>query len=114
MAAADTTQETRKDHRLSTVGSAGKYLALSSPYWPTSIMATNLDLVKEVAWHYKAALTGVSAKKTSDGWLLVLKAEFKDGARVAFVGGRDYGECIEETLFQLESQGLHWREDRFA
>lgn len=102
------------DHRLSTVGGRGKLLAVQHPAWPTAIMANNLDLAKEVAWHYHAALTGVNAKKTDEGWLMVLKAEFKEGAKVAFVGGRDYAECLEETLFMLESRGLHWREDRFA
>lgn len=106
--------EDHKGHSLSGTMESGKLLAVQSPFWPTTIMASNLDLAKEVAWHYRAALTGVNAKKTEEGWLMVLKAEFKEGAKVAFVGGRDYAECVEETLFQLESRGLHWREDRFA
>jgi len=110
----DVPEATGADQHLKMVGKGGRFLSVRSPYWPVSLMAENLDIEKLLAWHYAAVLEGLNAKRTEEGWVVVLKGKFKASTMVTFVYGRDYAEALENMLFLLESETLSWRKDKFT
>ena len=91
-----------------------KYVMGGSPQWPFALVTDTLDLEKLVGWHYRAELKGFNVKKQEDCWLAVVKATKAGRSMVAFVSGRDYAECIENTIFHLTTQSMSWRDDKFA
>jgi len=72
-----------------------------------------VDLGKELGWHTGADYQGHNLTRKDDGWLLVLKAEKKGQAVVAFIGGPSPLECYRNLWVVVTKGQVRWKTDRF-
>ncbi|NNG14474.1 MAG: hypothetical protein HKM22_04875 [Gammaproteobacteria bacterium] len=67
-----------------------------------------------LGWGENAVLNGISFKREKDGWKVVIKAQMRNGPRVAFVASDTLPEALEATLEFVDKGLLTWYWDKYA
>lgn len=76
---------------------------------------TDIAMVQQVlGWYDNAVLTGFNAKRQRSGWLVVIKANFSHGPRVAFQNGTTLLDALEGAQKHAEAGTLYWKVDKWA
>lgn len=84
---------------------------------PDSFLLLSVRTLRELEhwlkrWH-GAVLTGVNFKKDDDGWLVVVKVDYKGRPLVAFARGPTFAEALVLLALQLATEGFRWRDDKY-
>lgn len=77
------------------------------------LAAIEFELVGSVA-HAGGVLSGISVKFGDADVLMTLRAHLGGSKKVAFVGCPDLASCLRKAVVEAYSDGLQWREDKFA
>lgn len=75
-----------------------------------------LQLPTIVKFYLEADLTGVTLKKTSEEWLLIVKADFfKGGAKVCFIAAPTWYDALFlfATTMKSRSYKVKWKKDTY-
>jgi len=73
-----------------------------------------LNLEERVAWATKYALVGVTIKADTEGWLLVLRLDYRGDKYVHFTGGRHFRDAVEALLFEVDHNQLNVKRDQYS
>jgi len=77
------------------------------------LAAIEFELVGAVA-HAGGVLSGFSVKFGDSDVLMTLRAHLGGSNKVAFVGCPDLASCLRKAVGEAYSDGLAWREDKYA
>lgn len=66
-----------------------------------------------VGWVYNAVLTGVAYRIYDGQWSCIIKADFGARPMVAYVNGRSFAHCVDNSCEVAEAKVLTWYPDRY-
>lgn len=72
------------------------------------------SLAEILAWYERAVYKGHTLKKTKDGWFLVVRADIKGQAMVAYLPGRDPESCFWLLAYDIKHAQVRWKPDKYA
>lgn len=68
---------------------------------------------EQLGWYYGGVYTGHSLKRTSDGWLLVMRMTLGDHKVVSFTGDATPVDCIRSFAWQVRDNRVTWKPDLY-
>lgn len=71
------------------------------------------DLEKDMPWHQRKALVGLSIQERDGSWRAVVKGRRHKKQWVAFVDGDTFNECLDHVLYCVGNEALRWFPDRY-
>lgn len=80
---------------------------------PDTFMGLVPTLQETIGWSYNAVLTGVSFRINRGVWSAVIKADFGNTARVAYLDVGSFGRCVEVCCEFAEKRMLTWQHDKY-
>jgi len=70
-------------------------------------------LQETVAWSFGATLLSFQCSFKGDRWTVVLKADFGNEARVAFLDFNTFGDALQYTPEFVDKGMITWRPDKY-
>ena len=71
-------------------------------------------LLEQVAWYYRAELTGYTITHRETDWLLVMRIKLKNGQqRVTFTTAVSYLQLIRNVMYDLTHKALTLKQDKY-
>ena len=71
-------------------------------------------LLEQVAWYYRAELTGYTVTHRDTDWLLVMRIKLKNGQqRVTFTTAVSYLQLIRNVMYDLTHKALTLKQDKY-
>lgn len=67
-----------------------------------------------LGWYYKAVYQGHSLKRTRDGWLLIIRADFGRLGKVCFTRGSSPADCVLHAAWDIKERRMQWQEDAYS
>ena len=106
------------------IGSAKKLAEAieATQYWRKVALRNQINkafsyetaLLEQVAWYYRAELTGYTITHREADWLLVLRIKLKNGQqRVTFTTAASYHQLIRNVMYDLTHKALTLKQDKY-
>lgn len=76
-------------------------------------LQANTRLQEDIGWHDAGVLSSVQVSYKGARWLVVVKAEFPAGPKVAFLDVDTFGRCLEVLAEYASSGQLNWVNDKY-